>query len=263
MSVLQQSIEDGICTLTLDRPDSLNAFNGTLIDEFRTAARELDGDDTVSCVVVEGAGDAFSAGGDINRMKNRIEEDRPAAEFREQLRTGVQAMVKDLYHLSVPTIAKIEGVISGMGVSLALACDLLFAARGSRFSLSFCNVALGPDTGASYLLPERIGTHRALELAYTGQEIDAERAAEMGLVNRTLPPDELEEVVDDIARDLADGPRLALAATKRLMKAGPDSSLEDALEAETSSQAFLYASDDHKEGVQAFLQRREPEFTGT
>lgn len=261
MTVLRRTMEDGVCSLTLARPDSLNAFNGELIHALRDEVVALSQAEDVRCVVLTGEGNAFSAGGDINRMKERMEVDLPAASFKRELRDGAQEMIKQLYHLRVPTIAKVDGPAVGMGCSLALACDLVYAAEGSTFGLTFRNVALGPDTGSSFLLPERVGTHRALELAYTGEIIEADRATEIDLINGVYPADELDKVVDDVATSVADGPTLALAATKRLIK-GTTHSLDEAIEAETASQAFLYATDDHEEGVTAFLERRDAEFAG-
>jgi 2-(1,2-epoxy-1,2-dihydrophenyl)acetyl-CoA isomerase len=156
----------------------------------------------------------------------------------------------------------VDGVAVGMGLSVALACDVVVASEDATFGAAFRNVGLGPDTGLSYLLPRRVGTGTALELLYTGERIGAAEADEYGLVDRVVPPEELDPVVEELAVSIASGPTMALAAAKELILDGLDRDFEEALDAEASTQALLYTTEDHREGVRGFEEKRRPEFEG-
>lgn len=259
---VDMSHDGHVLTLTLNRPDALNAFDIALREELREALADAAADDDVRCVVLQGAGDAFSAGGDVTQMSDRLSAGMTAAEFEEHVDGTAHETLRTLYRVPVPTIAKVDGIAVGMGLSVALACDLVYASEEARFGAGFRNVGLGPDTGLSYLLPRRVGPQVTLELLYTGEPVDATTAAEYGLVNRVLPAGELGSVVDDLARDLGNGPTRALAGAKELVLDNLDRGFEGALDAEAAQQALLYTTEDHREGVRAFEENRSPEFEG-
>lgn len=262
MSILDQSTDGSVRTLTLARPDSLNALSSDLRLELMDAI-EAAVDDDVRCLVVTGAGKAFSAGGDIDQMRERHETgDTTAAEYQAYMRETAQVLVERLHALPIPTIAKVSGPAVGAGLGLALACDLLVADTTAKFGAAFRNVGLGPDAGASFLLPRLVGPQVALEMIYTGEVVDADRAVDIGLVNRVVAPDELDETVTDLAQHIASGPTRALTEAKRLVHDNHERDLSAALEAEAGTQSLLYTTADHEEGVSAFLERRDPTFEG-
>jgi enoyl-CoA hydratase/carnithine racemase len=262
MDALDRSLDGNVLTLTLDRPEALNAFDMTLRAELHEALEDAATDDDVRCVVVTGAGGAFSAGGDVTRMRERLAGGLTAATFESELDGTANELMRTLYRLPVPTLTKVDGVAVGMGLSVALACDVVVASEDATFGAAFRNVGLGPDTGLSYLLPRRVGTGTALELLYTGERIGAAEADEYGLVDRVVPPEELDPVVEELAVSIASGPTMALAAAKELILDGLDRDFEEALDAEAAKQALLYTTDDHREGVRAFEEKRRPEFEG-
>lgn len=259
---VNRSRDGHVLTLTLNRPDALNAFDIALREELREALEDAADDDDVRCVVLTGAGDAFSAGGDVTQMSDRLSAGVTAAEYEAHVDETAHETLRTLYRLPVPTVAKVNGIAVGMGLSVALACDLVYASEDAKFGAGFRNVGLGPDTGLSYLLPRRVGPQVTLELLYTGEPIDAATAGECDLVNRVLPPEELGDAVDDLARQIGDGPTQALVGAKDLVLDNLDRGFEEALDAEAAQQALLYTTDDHREGVQAFEENRSPEFEG-
>jgi 2-(1,2-epoxy-1,2-dihydrophenyl)acetyl-CoA isomerase len=220
-------------------------------------------------VVLTGAGGDFCSGADLSSRGegDRGEGDRggggrdAGGGALERMRR-VNASCLALHRLPQPTIAKVRGVAVGAGCNLALGCDLVVAAEGARFSEIFARRGLSLDYGGSWVLPRRVGLHRANELALLAEIVGAAAAAAMGLVNRVLPDAELDAFVDDWARRLAAGPPLALAASKRLLQDSLGSSLEEALEAEAEAQVRNFASADTAEAMRAFLEKREPRFTG-
>jgi len=253
MGVLKRSFDDGVLTLTLNRPGSLNALDDELQAELSAA---LDLDENVRCVVLAGAGDAFCAGGDISAMG---EEGTPVERRARIDRT--QDLAARLYNAPVPTVAKVDGIAVGAGLGIAMACDIALASPNARFGTAFRNVGLGPDTGVSFLLTRLVGRRVALELCYTGDIVNAERAASLGLVNRIVERD-LDSAVHELASDLASGPTVALGMTKRLVLANLDRDFEAALEAEASTQSLLSTTAEHSEGVEAFREGRQPKFEG-
>lgn len=262
MSVLLRSRDGGIETLTLNRPDSMNALNDDLRDALLSAFAEVREDDEVRCLVLEGAGPGFCAGGDLDQMRSRDPEEVTAQEYYELLVETSQTLSSGLYDLPVPTVAKVDGVAVGAGLGIALACDLVVASEDARFGAAFRNVGLGPDTGVSYTLTRLAGRQAALELLYTGRVIDAAEAASLNLVTRVVPPEDIDDAVADLVATIADGPPLALAATKELVYGNQTRSMDDALDREAEVQARLSTTRDHEEGVDAFVDDRDPQFRG-
>lgn len=244
----------GVATLTLSRPEKKNAINGTMWAELLDVFREVGESTTDRVLVITGEGGAFCSGADLG------DEDGGKHQLDRMHYFGQVALA--LHHVPQPVIAKVGGIAAGAGLNLALGCDLIVAGQSARFSEIFARRGLAIDFGGSWLLPRLIGVHRAKELALLADIVSAEQAAEMGLVNRVVPDAELDAFVDDWAQRLANGPPLALKLTKRLLTDGLGSSLPQALEAEGMAQTVTVASQDTREAIQAFLEKREPTFEG-
>lgn len=256
---LRRDLAEGRLTLTLDRPEARNALDGPLLDALLAALHDAARDPGVRVVVVTGAGKAFSAGGDFNAMVER--RGSPLA-TKERQERGFGALARAILTNPKPIVARVNGDAYGAGAMIAIASDLAYAAETARFGFTFSRVALVPDTGGSFLLPRILGLKRAKELALLGSVLDARRAAEWGLVNEALPEAELAKRVDDVARRLASGPTTALGFAKRALLTGATASLDEALAEEANLQALAFTLEDHAEGVDAALAKREPKFTG-
>jgi 2-(1,2-epoxy-1,2-dihydrophenyl)acetyl-CoA isomerase len=258
---IRVEIRDGIASLTLHRPDRFNALDNETFAELALVLPDLAERADVRVLVITGAGKAFCAGGDVKGQPTRFEweGDRHLSRIRA-IHFGV---VKVLAVMDKPTLALVNGVAAGGGLSLALACDLRLAGESARFGAGFRRVALSVDMGLSYLLPRAVGTSKALEILFTGDLLDAEEALRIGLVNRVVPDASLLEEGRSVARSIASGPTLALKNAKQAVRHGAGSDLDAALEREAELQAMCLLSEDHREGVRAFLEKREPKFKGT
>jgi len=250
---------DGVVTVTMNRPARKNAANGTMWRELLNTFDEVARDRHDRVMVLTGAGDAFCSGADLSNAAGVA--GRPGDPYLVQMRALAEVALR-LHRLPKPTIAKVGGVAAGAGMSMALGCDLVVASDTARFSQIFSKRGLSVDFGASWLLPRFIGLHRAKELAFLADIIDARQAEEFGLVNRVVPAGELDAFVDDWARRLAAGPPLALSMTKTMLNNSFDLGMDQALEEETRSQAVNFATADTAEAMAAFLQKREPRFEG-
>jgi enoyl-CoA hydratase/carnithine racemase len=253
------SRQDGVVTVTMNRPARKNAANGTMWRELWAVFDDVAADREVRVMVLTGAGDAFCSGADLGDAGDVA--GRPGDPYLVQMRALGDVALR-LHRIPKPTIAKVGGVAAGAGMSMALGCDLVVASADARFSQIFARRGLTVDFGASWLLPRLIGLHRAKELAFFADIIDAETAAEFGIVNRVVPAAELDDVVDAWARRLATGPPLALSMTKNLLNNSYNISLDQALEEEARAQAVNFASADTNEALRAFIEKREPHFTG-
>jgi 2-(1,2-epoxy-1,2-dihydrophenyl)acetyl-CoA isomerase len=254
--------QDGsVAWITLDRPDRLNALTGTMSHELEKAFSEAGRDHGVRCIVLTGEGRGFCAGQDLTEFEAAYSAgERP--DIAEHLRTSYHRMIPVVVRTPKPVIAAINGVAAGAGLSLALACDLRVASDEARFTQAFVKIGLIPDSGGSYLLPRTVGYPKALELSITGDMIDAKEALDIGLVNRVLPAASFRDEVSALANRLASMPTLAIAATKALFQRSQDLSLDEALDQEAIAQAEMGRTQDHVEGVNAFVEKREPRFEG-
>ncbi len=254
---LRLEVADAIATITLDRPEALNALTVPvkvgLLDALRTIAR----DRSIRAVILTGAGRAFCAGQDLAER-----EEPEAAPLDVELRERYVPIVRAMAALDRPIVAAVNGVAAGAGMSLALACDLRIAAESARFVLAFGRIGLVPDSGASWWLPRIVGAGQAAELALLGGSVDAARALRIGLVTRVVPDAELGAAAREVAMTLAAGAPRAMAATRRLLAEAWTTDLEAALAAETEAQGILGRSPDHAEGLAAFRDKRPPRFTG-
>jgi 2-(1,2-epoxy-1,2-dihydrophenyl)acetyl-CoA isomerase len=248
----------GIVTVTFNRPARKNAVNATMWDELHTTFIAIGRNPADRCVVLTGAGGDFCSGADLSGSS-------VAGSGRHQLSfmRDVRDVILALYQLPQPTIAKVRGVAVGVGMSFAMACDLVVASDTARFSEIFARRGLSLDGGASWLLPRRIGLHRAKELALFADIVSAAEAAEYGLVNRVVADAEVDAFVDGWAARLAAGPPIALAQTKRLLNNSMAVTLEQALEDEGAAQTVNFGTKDTAEAMSAFLEKRDPTFTGT
>ena len=253
-------IEDGTATVTLNKPDVRNALTGDIADGLVDA---LDGieDTDARCVVIQGSGGAFCAGGDINKMLEGLQEDVPPHEKVESVMDTSEA-VRAVYECPLPVVAKIDGAAFGAGANLAIACDTQVASASSRISFGFRQVGLTVDTGTSYFLPRIVGENKAKELVLTGEMLDAEAAGELGLFTKVYDDDEFEARAEEYVDTIATGPTVALKASKRLIRQGLESSLDQAMTNEAAAQGPVFATRDHEEGATAFMESRDPEFEG-
>lgn len=255
MDSLLTNLSEGVLTLCLNRPERKNAIDTELWQALGTALREAAGSREVRVVVLTGANGEFCAGADLGD---------PSAGGTHQL--WRMQMIHDvalaLHRLPQPAIAKVDGVAVGAGCNLAIGCDLVVASERARFSQIFSKRGLSLDFGGSWLLPRRIGLHRAKELAFFADVIDAAEAERIGLVNRVVPVAELDDFVGGWAARLAAGPPLALSISKALLDDSSEMSFTAALDRESASQAMNIYSEDGREALMAFLQKREPHFSG-
>lgn len=257
---VKNEVEDGIARIVLNRPDALNAFNDEMGRDFLEALERALLPE-VRCVIITGAGRAFCAGEDLRALSDGYREGKPP-DHAEILRQRYNPAIEAIISLSKPVIAAVNGVAAGAGVSLALACDYRIIAEGANLVLAFSKVGLVPDSGATWLLPRYVGIGRALELALSGEPVTAERAQELGLVNRIVAAGEVDKVSRELAEELASGPTLAFGLIKQLVWQAAANGLRDQLEAEAKAQATAGTSDDHLEGMTAFLEKRRPNFQG-
>ncbi|MDX6631491.1 MAG: 2-(1,2-epoxy,2-dihydrophenyl)acetyl-CoA isomerase [Gaiellales bacterium] len=247
--------DGGVATVTLDRPEALNAQTRASRRSLARDLRALSGDAAVRCVVLTGAGRAFCAGQDLR-------EPDALADVDVTIRETYVPIVEAIVGMPKPVIAAVNGAAAGAGLSIALACDLRYLAEDAVLMMAFSNIGLVPDCGGSWLLPRTVGYARAFELAATGRRVPASEALALGLVQRVLARDDVLPAAQELARQLAARPTLALGWTKRLMRAAEQSPLADAMELEAQLQASAVGTHDHAEGVAAFLEKREPRFEG-
>ena len=254
------TVEDGVATVTLNRPDERNALAEPTATRLAARFDEIaDGD--ARCVVLRGAGSAFCAGGDVAAMVNGVDGDLPATARAETV-AAINDAVAAVYDCRLPVVAAIDGPAFGAGAGLALACDLQLASPDASIGFGFRQVGLAVDSGVSYFLPRIVGPNKAKELVFTGELLDADAARELGLFTRLFEADAFEAGVENIVGTIAEGPTVALAEAKRALDRGGESTFEVALEREEAAQAVAFGTADHEEGTAAFMDQREPDFSG-
>ena len=257
---LLETIEDGIATLTFNRPERMNALSTPIMDGLLHGLPRLAGNPSVKVVVLTGAGQAFCAGGDVKDMAQGGEQ-RSAAEATARLRSRMEVS-RILHELPKPTIAMVNGPAAGAGLAFALACDLRIAGASARLVTAFVRVGFSGDFGGSYFLTRLVGTARARELYFTGRPVDADEALSLGLVNRVVPDEELRDATMELARSLAHGPAIALSLMKRNMNYAESGGLSELLDMEAAHQVQTGRTEDHREAATAFVEKRTPIFTG-
>jgi 2-(1,2-epoxy-1,2-dihydrophenyl)acetyl-CoA isomerase len=250
-----------IARITLNRPSALNALNDQMGEELNLALKEVEKDPETRCVIITGAGRAFSAGEDVSGLKERYAGNTHPS-LGDHLRSKYHPIITRIRNMEKPVIARINGVAAGSGASIALACDIRIASDEAGLKQAFIGVGLVPDSGSSYFLTRTVGAGRALELIMTGRTLGAKEAETVGLVNKAVPASELDKTVDEMAANLANGPTKALGLSKRVVNQSSRLDLSDALEYEAMNQEIAGKTKDHLEAVKAFLEKRQPRFTG-
>jgi 2-(1,2-epoxy-1,2-dihydrophenyl)acetyl-CoA isomerase len=258
--VLLEKKHGAIVTLTLNRPDRLNALNNDLSTALNDALTRIGGDPSIHVVILTGAGRAFCAGGDLGDI-GKGRESGDADELGPLLRSGMQSVLK-LRTIAQPVIAAVNGPAAGAGMNLALACDIRIAVDGAVFGQNFAKVGLFPDFGGTFFLPELVGPSVAAEMFYTGDMIDTATAQRLGIANHVVPADGFEAAVQTLAKKISDGPQVAVRAVKRAVFGRQKDALADALEQEVEYQLKCFHSDDCREGIRAFMEKRAPKFHG-
>jgi 2-(1,2-epoxy-1,2-dihydrophenyl)acetyl-CoA isomerase len=262
---LEVSREGRIVILRMNRPEERNAISDIeACNQFVDLCGEIAVDESVSVVILVGTDPAFSAGGNLKRMRDRqgfAPKETPIA-TRNSYRQSIQRIPLALYELDVPTIAAVNGPAIGAGLDLALMCDIRIASEKARFAESFVKVGIVPGDGGAWLLPRTVGLSKAAELSFTGDTIDAVEAREIGLVSQVVPHESLMEAAMDLATRIAANPVHSLRLTKRLLREGQHMRLSSLLEMSAAFQALAHETDDHREALDAWLEKRSPKFTG-
>jgi len=254
---LLYSIQDGVLTITMNRPEVHNAFNEQMKKELNDAFKEAEKDPTVRCVVLRGAGDkAFCSGQDLK------EHGALKRSLKESLEKSYNPLVRRMRAMEKPVIGMINGVAAGAGCSVALACDMRIMSSTAKLIEVFIRIGLVPDSGSHWFLPRLVGMARAFEYAATGRDVNAEEAERVGLVNKVVPPEQLEKATMEIAASLAQGPTRSIGLIKRTLNKALISDLDALLDYEASIQQAASETEDHKEGIGAFLEKRKATFKG-
>jgi len=258
--MIRSATENLITTITLDRPEKLNAFSGTMREELLEALRAATSDSGCRAVIITGAGRAFCAGGDVEYMSG-LQKKGDVASFRKLLDAG-RDIVTQIAAMPKPVIASVNGVAAGAGCNLALACDYRIASDNAKLGETFVKIGIHPDWGGTWFLPRLVGPGRALELLMTGRMIDAAEALAIGMVDRVVPLAELPEQTMTLSRAIAQGPPQAIADIKRALAASRTNALPAQVELESAHQVRAFLSHDAGEGMAAFFEKRSPQFEG-
>lgn len=258
---VQYDIADHVATLTLNRPERLNALNPGLRNEIHDAIVQADSDDDVRTIVITGAGRGFCSGGDVKAM-NEAHQAGQTSPLLDKVAPARDKAVLAMQNTSKPLIAAVNGPAAGAGMNIALACDIRIASTQAKFAQAFVRRGLHPDWGGTYFLPRIVGMAKACELIFSGRLIDADEALQLGIVSQVTEPGELMPAVRALAAQFASGPPIAIRLAKRAMYRGMECSLREALEFETYAQNICRETEDAKEGAAAFVEKREPKFVG-
>lgn len=259
MSDLLYEVSDRVATITLNRPDKLNAFTGEMIETWASSLAKAQADEQVNVIVVTGNGRAFCAGGDVARMG---EGEPTPLQHKNQLWDHIHRIPKTLEGVDKPVIAMVNGLTVGAGMGMSLMCDVRIAAESARFSTGYVRVGLVPGDGDTYFLPRLVGSAKALELLWTADFIEAADALRLGIVNRVLPDAQLKEATYAFARQIADGPQVPIRMIKRLVYQSLRLDLRTHLDLVSSHMAVVRRTEDHAEGVAAFKEKRPAKFKG-
>jgi len=258
--------KEHIATITLNRSERLNAITPQMTQELLSAFGDVDDDDEMRVLVITGAGRGFCAGADVGGMQDRAQTGagttRGAEQLRQGLVRGATRVIPKLQKMQKPTIAMINGVAVGAGFDLALACDLRVGSENARFMNAFVRIGLFPGWGGTWLYPRVMGLGKALEYLFTGDFIEAEEAEKIGVLNRQVPADELEKETMALARKIADGPPLSIRLMKLQVYKGLGMDLETAMQVAAACETITLSSEDHREGVAAFREKRKATFQG-
>lgn len=254
-------LRDSVATIAMNRPDALNALSGQLIADLNAAFGSAMGDGA-RAVVLTGSGRAFCSGGDLREMQAMWQQEGRIEAFLEAPLEALHELIKLIRETPIPFVAAVNGICAGAGVNLALACDIVIAADDAAFREAFVRIGLSPDCGGTFFLPRAVGEKIAAELLMTGDAISADRAAQIGMINRTVPADSLLSEAQQMAAKLALGPTASIGRIKRMLNASFSNDLDAQLRLEHEGQIASGKAGDFKEGIAAFFEKRPPQFTG-
>lgn len=257
MNTINLHVQDNIATITLNRPDVYNAFNDEQSYELQDALKQVEKDPQVRAVILTGAGKAFCSGQDLKAAMEAGDR-----KLSDSLHKRYNPIIRAIRNMPKPVICKLNGVAAGAGCSLALACDLIIASEAASLIEIFINIALVLDSGSSYFLPRTVGYHRAFELATKATKLSAAEAKELGLVNKVVKGEELDQAVQEEALFYANAPTKAIALLKKMLTKGMTEDLDTVLDYEAYCQEIAGNTADNKEGIKAFIEKRKPFFTG-
>ncbi|MEO6623721.1 MAG: crotonase/enoyl-CoA hydratase family protein [Burkholderiaceae bacterium] len=264
MSAFLDYTQDGpVVLLTMNEPERRNPLTGnTAVPEFLAAIDRIHNDWGVRAVILTGAGSAFSSGGDVRNMQRQSGGDVSGMQIRHEYRTGIQRLPLALFNLEVPVIAAVNGAAVGAGLDLACMCDVRIASENAKFAESFVKLGIIPGDGGAWLLTRLIGMSRAAEMVFTGDAISAQQAEQWGLVSKVVPSAQLLPAARELAARMAANPGHAVRLAKRLLREAMHTRLDTMLEMAAAFQALAHQTDDHREAVSAFLEKRPPVFKG-
>lgn len=252
-----------LVTLTMNEPERRNPLTGnSAVAEFLGAFERIHDDHGVRAVILTGAGTAFSSGGDVRNMQRQANGEVSGMQIRHDYRTGIQRLPLALFNLEVPVIAAVNGAAIGAGLDLACMCDVRIASEKAKFAESFVKLGIIPGDGGAWLLPRLVGLSRASEMMFTGDTIDARQAEQWGLVSKVVAQEHLMDAANELAARMAANPGHAVRLAKRLLREAMHTRLDTLLELSAAFQALSHQTDDHREAVSAFLEKRAPNFTG-
>jgi 2-(1,2-epoxy-1,2-dihydrophenyl)acetyl-CoA isomerase len=256
-NTLLHSVENGICSITLNRPDVFNSFNEEMSADFIDALKKASKDETVRVVVISGTGKAFCSGQDLKDAKNSDQRSLSDSVVRRY-----NPKILTMREMAKPVICKLNGVAAGAGASLALACDIVIASETATLIEVFANVGLVPDSGSSFFLPRLVGYNKAFELITLASKVSAKEALDMGIIYKVVAPEELDNAVNELAQRYASGPTKTYGMIKKMLNKAYTANLGEMLQYEAYCQEIAGKSEDYKEGVAAFTEKRKPVFKG-
>ena len=251
------NILDHVAMVRMNRAESINALEYELRVDLVNCLQTLSKDDNIRVVILIGSDKAFCAGGDLRELRHQMKIDQA-----RKYVLHVSRVILAIHNIEKPVIAAVNGAAMGAGFSIVMACDLVVASETARFSQSFVHVGLIPDLGGTYFTPRMFGLQKAKEFAFTGKILGSNEMARLGLINKIVPPEELENKAIELAHQIAEGPPLAFGLTKKLLNQSWNSNLNQMLELEAQYQAACMQSEDHMEGIRAFYEKRKPKFKG-
>jgi 2-(1,2-epoxy-1,2-dihydrophenyl)acetyl-CoA isomerase len=258
LETLDFSISNNIATITLNRPENANALNPLMAKELSDVAIKCDENKDVRAVIIEGSGKMFCAGGDLKAFSDAGDS---APALIKQMAGDLHIAISRFSRMDAPTIAGVNGTAAGAGFSIAISADFVISAKSSKFVMAYTNAGLSPDGSSTYFLPRRIGDRRARELMLTNRVLSADEALDWGLINKIVDGKDLAAMTKELANKFANGPTLAYGKVKSLLNASFDNGLETQMELETRAISDMARSSDGREGIQAFLNKRKPDFT--
>lgn len=254
------TVDRGVGVLTLNRPATLNSFTGLMHEEVKTAIKDVQTNDLVRCLVITGEGRGFCAGQDLGDRAVKVTDETP--DLGDSVEKYYNPLIRNIMTMEKPVICAVNGVAAGAGASIALACDIVLAARSAKFVQVFCKIGLVPDSGGTFNLPRALGLPRAKGLALLGDKLSAEQAEKWGMIWQCVDDDALMKEALTLAEHLAKQPTKGLAMTKKLLNESFSNPLHQQLEIEKEAMRTLGKTDDYREGVSAFMEKRQPNFTG-